>query len=83
MELVGYCSEFVDAPGLVAEEVRIAIVVQRSEGYYVVCPRTAKLLGQAVLGSTREEEVAFAEPGAGDSYSSHSWGTRAHPMSGA
>lgn len=73
---------FVDAPGSIAEEVRIVTVDQHWEGYYVVCLQTVKPVDQAVLESMREEVVAFAESGAEGSCSSRSLGTRAHPMSG-
>ena len=60
---------FVGAPGLIAEEVRTAIVDQRLEEYYEARPRMAKLLDQAVSGLKREEVAAYAEPDAEDSCS--------------
>ena len=74
---------FVGAPGLIAEEVRTAIVDQRLEEYYEARPRMAKLLDQAVSGLKREEVAAYAEPDVEDSCSSNSLGKKAHPMSGA
>jgi len=74
---------FVGAPGLIAEEVRTAIVDQRLEEYYEARPRMAKLLDQAVSGLKREEVAAYAEPDAEDSCSSSSLGRKVHPMSGA
>ena len=81
--MIGYYLVFVNAPGLIAEEVRTVIVDQRSEEYYEARPRTAKPLDQAVSGLKREEVAAYAEPDAEDSCSSNSLGKKAHPMSGA